>query len=272
MLLDDEEIIVMLRDLGRRTFVPPANPESTALALHRVRLRIARHLRRRELRVVVVTAAAATCLLTAPLYYANFSGRGHPQPPERPPGSGIASEIPASLLVRILESDAARRQELMLTTAMAKDFDGRDSFVNTSLAVARCRWRIAARLPNLLARPVDERADFNEAVLCYGARLLAKTQQCSVPILPVNGHRFPETIGQQQGLDKEAYYLAQDAVAQLREMLRTPEESRVPEPLRLALLEHAANPDRPLPEGTLRQLAATFGSAPRLLVVTAARG
>lgn len=265
----DEDVISLLGYLRDGATVPEAPPGFWDKVGDQLRRRVAERRRRRDIYYAAVALAASLFVSVAPLYYMLISGRLRHEPTHLADGSGATSEIPAPLLSRILELEATRgQQDAMLAAAMSKNFGDRDNYLNGALAVYRHRSRTAARLPNLLARPAGERLEFSDAVLCYGARLLARTQQSLVPILPVNGHRLPETAGEQGTLDKETYYLAQDAVGRLCEMLRSPEENRFSEALRLAVLDYAANPQRPLSQNALRELTSSLGTAPTFLVVT----
>lgn len=267
MFPNEEKIVTLLHDLGKRTPVPSGDPESAAWALHRLRLGVARRRRTWELQTVVLAVAAVVCLLTAPLYYGIFSGRPRHEPAHVAARNAAAGEIPAALLARILQLEAAVRQQETLFTAMPQGVDGRDNFVTSALAVSHHRSRIAARLPSLLARPADDRLEFSEAVLCYAARLLAKAQAIG-PVLVVNGQDAPGRAGERSRRDKDAYYLAQDAAYRLSELLPELEEIGLDDRLRRAIIEHAAHPDHPLPQDLVDELSASIRTPPLFMVVT----
>ena len=219
---NEEKIVALLHDLGKRTPAPSASPESVALALHRVRLGIARHRHRRELRAVVLTAAVATCLLTTPLYYLVLSLRATPEGTPTGVAGGQSAQIPPALLARLILADDIQRRERS-RLGVASVGGPYAQYLLASDAIAREEVKLADRVQFAIATGQGN-LRFEEVVALYGVAFLhGKSASGGQAVLPVNGEQYPSERAQ-DSRQMAAYLYAELGARRLRDLLCVPRD------------------------------------------------
>ncbi|MCI0460001.1 MAG: hypothetical protein L0Z62_23870 [Gemmataceae bacterium] len=216
-------------------------------------------------------AAGIAGVLVAPLYW--WVTVKPPGSGERPIPTGIV-EVGA-FAQAVLDNQVLRRHHARIYPAILDDsFKGRKGFLLASFASQESDAELARRVAAIADLPAERLpsvgAGLDEVTLWYGLRIIQRHAAARRPVFPVNGHPQPPPPGDETD-EAVRYFYAQQAVDQLRDLLRWPDVRMLgPESRQLLLDEVLPDPRRRWPQALTRELAgltvAPFGP-PAVLVV-----